>query len=58
MPDIMTKCDCLDKILVQTEAAPDRSCNLGNELDVNDAMCDVVIFHEGKDLGLVNVPGV
>ena len=58
MPDIMTECDCLDKILVQTKASPDRSCNLGNELDMNDTMGDVVVFHKGKDLGLVNVPGV
>lgn len=58
MPDIMTKRNCLDEVLIQAKAAPDSSCNLGNKLDMNDTMGDVIIFHKRKDLSLIDIPGV
>jgi hypothetical protein len=58
MPDIMAECNRLDKILIQTETAPDCPGNLGNELDVDNTVGYVVIFYERENLSLVNVPGV
>jgi hypothetical protein len=58
MPDIMTECNRLNKILIQTEAAPYCPGNLGNELDVYNTMGYVIIFYERENLSLVNVPGV
>jgi hypothetical protein len=58
MPDIMTECNRLNKILIQTEATPYCPGNLGNELDVYNTMGYVIIFYERENLSLVNIPGV
>ena len=58
MPDIMTECYCLNEIFIQTETAPDRPRNLGDELDVDYPVSNMVVFHEGKNLGFIDIPGV
>jgi hypothetical protein len=58
VPDIVAQGDGLNKVFVQGKQAAAGSGDLGNELDVQNAVGDVVILNQVKNLGLVDVPGI
>jgi hypothetical protein len=58
MPDIMTECNRFYEIFVEPETSTDRPRNFGDKLNMNYTVGNVVVFHKGKNLGFVNVPGV
>jgi hypothetical protein len=55
MTDIMAKGNCFNQIFVQSQAPPDRPCDLRNDLHVDDTVGDMVIFDKIKDLRLIDV---
>jgi hypothetical protein len=55
MSDIMRKSNCFNKILVESEKTPHCPGYLGDQLNVEDAMSDMIIFDEIEDLGFVDV---
>jgi hypothetical protein len=58
MTDVMPKRDCLNEILIQTQASSDSSRDFRYDLDMNDPVGDVVVFDKVKDLRLVDVSRV
>lgn len=56
--DVVAEGDRLDQVLVQAEGSSDRPCDLRDQLDVEDAVGDVVVLDEVEDLGLVDVARV
>jgi hypothetical protein len=58
MADIVPERDRLDQILVEPETPPDGAGDLGDELDMDDPVRDMVIINEIEDLRLVDIPGV
>jgi len=58
MTYVMPECDRFYEILVQSQAPPYRPRNLRYELDMDNPVGDVIVFHQVKDLGLVNVPRI
>ena len=55
MADVMAEGDRLDEILVKPERAADGPGDLGDELDMEDAVGDMIVFQEGEDLRLVDI---
>jgi hypothetical protein len=55
MTDIVAKGNCFNQIFVQSQAPPDRPCDLRNDLHVDDTVGDMVIFDKIKDLRLIDV---
>jgi hypothetical protein len=55
--NIMTQACRLNKILVQPQVPAQGPGHPGDQLDVEDPVGQVVVLYQGKDLGLVNVPG-
>jgi len=58
MTYVMPERDCFYEILVQSQAPPYRPRNLRYELDMDNPVGDVIVFHQVKDLRLVNVPRI
>jgi hypothetical protein len=58
MTDIMAEGNCFNQIFVQSQASPDRPCNLRYDLHVDNTVGDMVVFDEIKDLRLVDIPRV
>ena len=56
MTDVMPERDCLNKILVQAQASPDRAGNLRDELDMDHPVGDVIVLDKVKNLCLVDIP--
>jgi hypothetical protein len=56
--DVVPQGDSLEEILVQTKIPADGPGDLGEELDVQDPVTDMLVFDEVKDLGFVDVAGV
>jgi hypothetical protein len=46
MADVMSERNGFNQVFVQAEASSNRSCDFGNQLDMNDAVRDMVIVHE------------
>ena len=55
MADVVTEGNGLDEIQVQMEGRADGAGDAGDQLNVEGATGDVVVFVEGKDLGLVGI---
>ena len=53
--DVVTQGDCLDQIQVQIQRASDGTGDAADQLHMETASCDIVIFHQGENLGLVAV---
>jgi hypothetical protein len=58
MTDIMAKGNCFNQIFVQSQASPDRPCDLRYDLHMDNTVGDMVIFDKVKDLRLVDIPRV
>jgi hypothetical protein len=58
MTDIMAEGNCFNQIFVQSQASPDRPCDLRYDLHMDNAVSDMVIFDKVKDLRLVDIPRV
>jgi len=56
--DVVAQGDGLNKIFVQRKQASAGPGDLGNELDVQNAVGDMVVLDQVKNLGLVNVAGI
>ena len=55
MTDVVSKGNGLNKIFVESEYSPYGPCYLGDQLNVEDPMSDMIILDEIEDLGLINV---
>jgi len=58
VPYIMAERNRFDQVFVQSQASSYRPGNLGDQLDMQYPVRDVVILNKVKDLSLVNVPGI
>ena len=56
--DIVPQGDGLQQVFVQAQKLADGPGDLGEELDVQHPVADVLVVDEVKDLGLVDVAGV
>jgi len=56
--DVVSQGDGFEEILVQTEITTDGTSDLGEELDVQNPMTDVLMLDEVKDLGFVDITGI
>jgi len=56
--DVVAQGDGFDEVLVEAQVTADGAGNLGQELDVEDPVADVLVFYEIKDLGLVDIAGI
>jgi len=58
MADVVAQGDGLQEIFVEAQELADGAGDLGQELDVQHPMADMLVVHQVKDLGLVDVAGV
>ena len=58
MADIVTECDRLNEILVETEGPANRAGDPRDELDMDDPVGDVIVLDKVEYLGLVDIPGI
>jgi hypothetical protein len=58
VPDIVPERNGFDQVLVQVQESADGPCNFGNQLHMEYAVCDVVVFDEVENLRLVDVTAV
>ena len=56
--DIMPQGDRFDEVLVELQKAADGAGDLGDQLDVQHPVGDVIVADQGEHLGLVDVAGV
>ena len=55
MSNVVSKGNCFNKIFVESEKSPHRPGYLGDQLNVEDSMSNMIILDEIEDLGLINV---
>ena len=55
MPNVMCKSNGFNKILVEFEQSPYGPGYLGDQLNVENPMGDMIVFDEIEDLGFINV---
>ena len=58
MANIMSKGYGLNKIFVESKYSPYGPGYLGDQLNVEDTMSDMIILNEIKDLSLINIPRI
>jgi hypothetical protein len=58
MSNIVSQSYCLEKILVQSQKAANGPGYLGDQLDMEDSMGNVVVVDKIKNLSFVNIPGI
>ena len=58
MADIVSQSNRFDQVLVKPQKTTDRSGNLGNQLHMEDPVGDMVVFHQVKNLGFIDIAGI
>ena len=58
VPDVVPERDRLNELAIESQCTPDGAGSAGNELNVQTAPRDIVIFIERKDLRLVRTAAV
>ena len=51
----MAQSNCLDQVKIQIQRAADGACDSGNQLHMETAAGDVIVFDQGKNLRLITV---
>jgi hypothetical protein len=58
MANIMAKGDGLDQVLIKPEESTDGPGNPRNDLNMQDPVGDMIVVHQGKHLGFIDVAGI
>jgi len=58
VPDVVPQGDGFEQVLVEAQVAANGPGNLGEKLNVEDPVADMLMLNEIKDLGFVNIAGI
>ena len=58
VPDVVSQGDVLDQVFIEPQQTADGAGDFGDQLYMQHAMGDMVMFDQVKDLGLVDVTGI